>query len=79
MDGATPNSLSETSQMTRMTQTLSLITALISGGIYDTTEASPANSMETSSTMVRGIENSDEDLRIMIEARIALGNELRRR
>jgi hypothetical protein len=62
-----------------MTQTLSLITALISGGIYDTAEASPAKSLETNTTMVRGLDTSDDDLRIMIEARIALGTELSQR
>lgn len=65
--------------MSRMTQTLSLITALISGGIYDTAEASQCSSMESNTSVVRAIDTSDEDLRIMIEARIALGNELRKR
>lgn len=62
-----------------MTQTLSLITALISGGIYDTAEASQTSTLKTNTSVVRGIDTSDEDLRIMLEARIALGNELRRR
>lgn len=65
--------------MSRMTQTLSLITALISGGIYDTAEACPSSSLETNTSVVRAVDTSDEDLRIMIEARIALGNELRKR
>ncbi|TWT75326.1 hypothetical protein [Allorhodopirellula solitaria] len=65
--------------MTRITQTLSLITALLSGSIYDTAEARPQNSIETSSQMVRGIDSSEEDLRIMAEARIALGTELSKR
>lgn len=65
--------------MSRMTQTLSLITALISGGIYDTAEANHTSSLNTNTSVVRGIDTSEEDLRIMIEARIALGNELRKR
>tara|TARA_A100001391_G_scaffold192156_3_gene166149 strand:+ start:286 stop:483 length:198 start_codon:yes stop_codon:yes gene_type:complete len=65
--------------MSRISQTLSLITALISGGIYDTVEASRVNSLETNASMVRAVDTSDEDLRIMIEARIAVGNDLRKR
>lgn len=65
--------------MSRITQALSLITALISGGIYDTAEASQRSSAESNASVVRGVDTSDEDLRIMIEARIALGNELRKR
>lgn len=65
--------------MSRMTHALSLITALISGGIYDTAKANSANSLETNTPIVRDCGASDEDLRIRIEARIALGNELRQR
>lgn len=65
--------------MSPMTHALSLITALISGGIYDTSETCASRSSEATSSVVRGVDTSDEDLRMMIEARIALGNELRKR
>lgn len=66
--------------MTRFTQALSLVTALLSGSVYD---ASPVNaashSASTNTVAVQAVDLDDESRRIMMDARIAMGKELQRR
>ncbi|WDQ16454.1 hypothetical protein [Rhodopirellula sp. P2] len=66
--------------MSRLTSTLSLVTALLSGGIYDTASANPISSATRNETpIIQPIQSNDENRRIMMDARIAMGGELKRK
>jgi len=66
--------------MFRLTKTLPLITALLPSTVYDTASASPApNTTSTGTPIVQPIDINDENRRVMMDARIAMGMELKRK
>ncbi len=64
--------------MSRITQALSLVTALLSGGFYDSVQASSNNTAGPQMPVVQPMESNGEDRQAVLEARLKLGGELQR-
>ncbi|QDT05905.1 hypothetical protein K227x_43100 [Rubripirellula lacrimiformis] len=65
--------------MSRFSTALSLISALVSGSVYDSANAAPVRTSPSNVPLVQSIDTEDEAHRIKMDARIQLGTELGRK
>ncbi len=66
--------------MSRITKTISLVTTLLSGVVYTSATANAASNLQSSRAPVtQPIDTDEESRQIILDARIAMGKELRQK